>query len=421
MGRSPFRCAVRRAPQAGPLIVLILVSVASAANLSLPLDGYYRTGKYMPVRFEAQSGELRISAEGAITTEIRNPSGGIAPFLIVRSPIRNSPFSQPLHELQANEKLVGYAMDAPGVAEQLFPDAKIIPIRLDPANPLPGFSAWWQTLDAVVLSDTQLHELQDWQALLAGGTTLIVNSSAPPASEWPWEKETGAWVVRAREPILALAGGETYGPISGWMPGRPAMLRRLVFAAGAIFTILLASISLIRSRWMLVVGVMYGALTAAVAMSIGRLEPDMASAMGRISVEGPFCTSDFWRFRRAMRSGDFSESYAGDGLILPMPPTNGDSENMTLAANPRGWPIEFRYRLNRDGAAAFVSVRAFSESAKPPATQSITSPLQYLLPSDYPRMAVLGQYPDAFSDDSGFSNFIQWPGLLLANSDAMPK
>jgi hypothetical protein len=400
------------------LILLTLVSSASAANLSLPLDGYYRTGKYMPVRFEASPTELRLSADGAVTTVVQNPAGGIAPFLVVQSPIRNSPFSQSLHELQPDEKLVGYAIDAPGVAEKMFPGDHVIPLRLDPTNPLPGMGMCWQSLDAVVLDLKQFQELNDWKTLLAGGVTFVVrNPESPDALSWPWQEDGGYWVLRASAPPPAMPSDETYAPMAGWLPAN-FLLRRTVIVAGVVVVILILAVSLWRMP-----GVTFS--LAAVAISIFlvgairgliRFAPSTDDYYGVIFVKGEYTRDDFWDYTRVGDSGEGSEDLFG--LEFPMLAQHGGPEDVRLICDRRGSPEKFDYRLSA-GAYMAVLMVDVAPVGHPNLSTKITSPLRRLLTTHYPGASVLGEDPRV--EPPNLLLGTSWPDLYLANSDAIPK
>ena len=65
---------------------------AAEAAFSLPLQGHYRVGRYMPVHVSAQTDSandpLTLRATGALTTEIETAHGhidGIVPWLSIRT------------------------------------------------------------------------------------------------------------------------------------------------------------------------------------------------------------------------------------------------------------------------------------------------------------------------------------------------
>src|SRR5690242_13789758 len=67
-------------------LTLAIQSVGAGAEVSLPLVGHYRPGKFIPIRVtHGGTGEIRISAPGCVTTVIENPGETevVAPFLAV--------------------------------------------------------------------------------------------------------------------------------------------------------------------------------------------------------------------------------------------------------------------------------------------------------------------------------------------------
>src|SRR5687768_2437345 len=73
------------------LMVLMPVLAAHAATLDLPLDGYYREGRYMPVRVTADACEwLDIQGEGVLPIRVHARGAAIDavfPLLIMSSPV----------------------------------------------------------------------------------------------------------------------------------------------------------------------------------------------------------------------------------------------------------------------------------------------------------------------------------------------
>src|SRR4051794_14019635 len=72
-------------------LALAMQSPASAAEVSLPLEGHYRPGRFIPVRVShAGSGQVQISAPGCVTTVIANPAEAdvVVPFLAASDSVR---------------------------------------------------------------------------------------------------------------------------------------------------------------------------------------------------------------------------------------------------------------------------------------------------------------------------------------------
>src|SRR5438876_9507657 len=79
------------------LLILMLLSIPATADvsISLPLQGYYREGRYMPVHIhtaEPTTGTIRLSATGAADTvlSVSNTTVDvILPMLVLRAPLSN--------------------------------------------------------------------------------------------------------------------------------------------------------------------------------------------------------------------------------------------------------------------------------------------------------------------------------------------
>jgi hypothetical protein len=397
-------------------MMLSLVSIAGASDISLPLNGYYRLGRYMPVQFQGDSSELRWTADGAITTQIHGATGGIAPFLIVQSPVGNAPFAQPLHELGADEKLVGVVGEIKS-PEHLFPDAKVIPIPLT-TYPLPGPTAAWQSLDALVLTwqDMAGLSMETKAAFLAGGTTLAAAGPTAPDTQWAWHQEKEFWVLRAPAAISAAASDDAYQPLTGWTPGQSGTFRRDVVVLAAVFTILMIAAAKMKSIWTAAAAVILAGMSVIFLPVWERLQTPMATGVGTVQMDGPTVSFDTWVFQHALKDNDAMQPFAG--LAFPILPAHGGPDGMTLICDGVGHPMEFHYRLAAERAAAFV-YKAVSPSQSPQALSTpATSPLRLLLPSLYAGFTLQGEAP-APHDSTRIVT--QWPTLVLANSEDIPK
>src|ERR1041384_660037 len=138
-------------------------------QVTLPLQGHYRPGQYMPVRLAGTSDRatahatLRIDGTDLLPLVLPIPNSqvdAIVPLLALRVPILQIKWTiaddpphlvrAPLHLLAEDERLVGFTAIDLAFARPLFPGRRIIPISLDPIDPLPGPPAAWEALNAVV-------------------------------------------------------------------------------------------------------------------------------------------------------------------------------------------------------------------------------------------------------------------------------
>ena len=139
------------------LIAICLAAASSAATVTLPLGGLYRSGRYMPVQidYSHEQGVIRVAAAGAIDTAVRLGSAGrsTVPWLAISSSIQNPtwtdsagelhPLSMPLHTLEEHDRLVGFIGADSKLGQTVFAGADIIPITLD-AGWTPEPAAAWE-------------------------------------------------------------------------------------------------------------------------------------------------------------------------------------------------------------------------------------------------------------------------------------
>src|SRR5947209_4611739 len=105
----------------------------------MPLEGYYRPGRFMPVRVKVQGerNSILLRATGAMPTSLLRSGDGeaIAPWLMVESSVhgaqwlaggKDHPIEPDLHSLNDNEKLVGAAGVESRLADTIFPGFKVI-------------------------------------------------------------------------------------------------------------------------------------------------------------------------------------------------------------------------------------------------------------------------------------------------------
>ncbi|HZK82547.1 MAG TPA: hypothetical protein VFC46_15800, partial [Humisphaera sp.] len=187
---------------------------AADATLTLPLQGYYRPGHYMPVRVSARCDSpgavFSLRATNALTTQIKADGDTIdatVPWLSIRT-IRDvnwslgpadHPIELPLHPLEDDERLIGYAgADADALAPS-FPGKKLIRVELNVADPLPGDVTAWESLDGIVLDSSAAGRLYEStvSALLSAGTTIAIRQSQKPGGGWPWKRQGAYWIMRA--------------------------------------------------------------------------------------------------------------------------------------------------------------------------------------------------------------------------------
>ncbi len=200
----------------------------------------------------------------------------------------------------------------------LFPGERVIPVRLDAADPLPGPAACWEVLDAVVLDAAAMAAVDDNErsALLAGGVTLAAVGEGPPDAAWPWRRRGTAWVL-ARVPAGPTGAVEpdAYGPVESWSPGWSAAVRGGVVAvAGGVVLATIGLLCVVRpGPRAAVVGVtvLCGVATVGIVAWRSALDP-VAHGGGDVTVAGGgWAQRDAWVYDRGRSAADVDVEWKG--------------------------------------------------------------------------------------------------------------
>lgn len=376
--------------------------VQSAVIITLPTQGYYRPGRYMPVKMEGQtpSDSITLLGRETVPTEIARPDSMnvIVPWLIVSDMAndarwesaggQNRPLS--LHALSDEQRLVGFAGAPAEAASLLFAGNPIVPVRLDESRPLLEPVEAWECLDAVVLSAPAAARVDEAHrtALLAAGTIIAVRADRPPDDHWPWQLRGGFWVLQYKPAgPRAIIEPDAYGPVQGSDLGRPIAFRRSLMLAAVLFCILSMATLLWRSRWAVL-----GFILVCVLFMVGIVEwysrqspvLQLASAI-RIDA-GPISQLDLWTWQSSVRPTDASVRYAG--LTHPILATirQIDRSRLRLVCRPDGRPERFTFHLNRGESLAMQSRQL-----------GVASPLPKLAPASEP----WASFADAFYVPAG--------------------
>jgi hypothetical protein len=356
---------------------------AAEVQLSLPLEGYYRPGRYMPVRLVVRgegSGPLKLTAEGAVPVWLDVGSTGNAidvtvPLLVVRAPLGPLSWSLPngrsgrlearLTPLGEEDRLVAHSGTDAADAASLFPGKTIVPIALDLAAPLqaPRAVMAWEVLDGLVVDRAPGNHQVSF--LTVGGTAVVVRSATAPEPGWlQWQWVGKTWVMF--QPPAGPRGvvvPAAYDAASGWNPGRPPHLRRQALLLAAVFAIVVVGLTLWRSRL---------AVAAVVALSVvatGALvfwtarQSTVEGAGGTVLVRrGGLFQGDEWVYFKSLApaAAEFP-CYAGTKPIFSSA-EDVERTGMRLECNPDGIPLRFTFRLQPDATIAFLTRMALARS-----------------------------------------------------------
>ncbi len=193
-------------------------AVRAEDTISLPLQGYFRPGQYVPVLVGARDDVLTVAGDGILSTDVAaRDEPLVAPVLVTGSNAHELAAGSerlPLRPLRAEDVLVGYTGAGPPQLSSMFPGRNVIPIQLDGQLVRASPAVVWDVLDAVVLDAADV-DAPKVGGLLAGGTAVVVRGGARPDELWPWQPAEIGWVMRvdAPGPRDALVGEAGYPPM----------------------------------------------------------------------------------------------------------------------------------------------------------------------------------------------------------------
>lgn len=402
------------------LILALLVTAAatapraSAAEVSLPLRGYYRVGEYFPLRVSGAETEptVELRGEGLLPVRLTGAANTIVPMLVLDRPgaeltVAGKRVPVELRELSADERLVGTIGTTEGLPDGLFaPDKKIVrlPLDRDAAGlpPLYGRAIAWEALDAVV-ADVALPEAAGPEViatLLGRGVTLAVRADLKPDARWPWRQQ-GRWWVMRHDPVgpASAVAPAAYAPVAGWSPGLSHTVRTRVVAAAVLIAIADLAAVLLLPRRLGLPGVLIVTAAAAVTIpawaarqkTLARIEGDVVTRTGELA------QMDSWSYLTDPRDATWTGPWT-DADVRPMlaSPEHAARMDMTLECFGDRGPQRLTARLQRNLKLA-VLTRSLGPW-KPPRwgiTSEVNSPMRALINEAYlaPGVRVVGQEP----------------------------
>jgi hypothetical protein len=335
------------------LLLSILLVSSAAAEISLPLEGYYRPGAYMPVASGGERGAM-LRAPGGVATQA-GATPGVLPVLVLSATadhLERGDQKVPLHALAADQRLVGCATRDDALLPLLFPSNPIVTIQLNPENPLPGSPLAWDSLDVLV---TDAIDAKLIAPLLATGMTIAVRSDAPPDKLWPWKRLGDAWVLRPPADQPLTIDESAYEPTYAWQPAHSAATRQLVFIVAVLASCAMLGIALWRSRWSLPALVLFAGLFCA-GISVWRVKHTDVMTMTREGrTTGQITCTDRWTFQMSPTATKAEMKF--DGITWPVfaSAAHAESVHCVLECDATGNPSRFVYDLPSNARMAFVT------------------------------------------------------------------
>jgi hypothetical protein len=365
-------------------LCLFLFPFPSAAQSTaiLPLEGWYRTGRYMPVRIDLP-GPVTISADGAVPSQFHSSSSSasaIVPLLIFATEARQLridgsplPGDPPLRPLSSHQQLVAVAGTGDRLAAKMFPGESILTIHVDPLDPLPGPELAWQTLDALIVDGPWpgSFDSRKLPGLLAGGTEVALHSPNRPDDALPWEPIDGGWVLRPSiaGPLGCDGSDAAYLPWSAWHPDLPAAVRFQVVLAGVLFSLAVLACLLLPRRF-LIHAVAAATICAIVAIECWQSRtPKLFLAQGSVMIEGqPLLQTDRWQFLTSRQSTAGEIECTGE--CWPVFAESSQPTESSICLSWNGAEGRFTFRLPAQGKFAFFSKALRPQPISPVASGS---------------------------------------------------
>lgn len=305
--------------------LLLLIGVSASAQ-TLPLDGYFRPGNYMPVSIHGLPPPVTLVADGAVMTEIHTQEklAAFLPILASATEIRVKNVTLPLRAMKDNERLVGFALVDPKKTLQLFPGKAVIPVALDPSNPVPEPVYAWDSLDAIAISSDGYANLKPAviEELLACNVTIAVQSIRAPDTTFPWMQEGDFWLLRADfpGPTGAEMGEQFYLPLANFTPYRSGAARWMLVALALCFSLVVLMVCLLPRRFRAPAVATVSLISAGVIAFLSILPLHNSWILqGDLLIErGPLTAFDTYIYYAATRKVRFYTSEIPDP-VYPMP------------------------------------------------------------------------------------------------------
>jgi len=448
-------------------------------SIDLPLGPYYKAGKYIPVQVRADTGDGRewwvvVAAESAKGKFDIGVGGGrtgvnvttgrldaVVPWLVFDSRANRprlfieerteSVLGPALRAVDPlTERLVGWTTPDEGFARSLLgpqgggengaPAFTIIPIALNPAEPIRGHAAAWEALDLILLDAGAAARLSQEQlaALLACGVTVAVKTPGPPPAYyalWPSQR-VGEYLVFRHEVVGPVGGGAAgmlgadgypaaYRPVISWEPGWPwAFRRRLLLIAVAVCIPLLA-LALWRPRltWLWSTGYIAGAVVFLSYWWEAQLLVQQTGGEVIVRTDG-LTQTDGWTYQTTTENRDATVRWLDVTHPLFASRRGMDSTWMSLGCDTTGRPIFFHARLPGGAKLAYLSRSVGPRAPQTEPATPVQSPLAALAEELYltggGRLA--GELPGSVTAPPawGYLEVQQWKAIVIDRRTAAP-
>ena len=431
--------------------LLLVLACHAEDSVTLPLRGYYHPGKYMPVHVDVSPGSaeeisVHLDAPGSVWTHIRFEGGRIdatVPWFPVDAragaltwyvpPRHGGTAVQPsLKPLTEHQRIIGYAgVEATAalvVARAIYPADELLPIPLNPALPLPGIAAAWQTLDAVVLNRSAMQRVGEarFASLVAEGVAFAVlpgddvkETAGPPWPKWPWNPlPGGGWVIHYQPsgPSAVNYSDAIYEPVAAWRTGWPTLIRTRLFFLAAVFSILILLLALWRPRFVAIGAVILSGAFVAGLLTWGKARKPTLTCGGKIRIVSHGITQDDdWAYETCHQHISSTIRWVDTTRLIFASAAQLDACVARLVCSSNGDPDYIFFDLPAKTKIALLSRRCGPRAPSVSPSPAITSPLAevarnlYLRPGDQ----FIGQLPSSPLIGEPYAPVVQWPGIVI--------
>ena len=415
-------------------------------SITLPLNGYYHPGRYMPVHVamaprNADENEVKLSAPagGSVWTNLRfdgGPVDTVVPWMAVDPRAQQlswyvfprqggETLDTPLKPLGEHDRLVGWAgVDATAameVAQKIYPGDHVIMMPLNPLMPLPGSPAAWDTLDAVVLDPTATDRVGEsrFAALVGEGVAFAVRADIPaPFPRWTWQR-IGNWHVMhylPAGPTAVTYNDASYTPVGSWADGWSVEIRRQVAFAGAAFSVVLLLLLLWHPRYTVSLAVFVSFVCLGwIAYFRDHHRPGQTVG-GKIRIVTPAITQDDdWAFQTTHQTTYSNIRWVDTTRVVFNSAVQLDRISARIACYPNGDPDYIFFDLPAKAKVALLSRRCGPRAPTMTPSPAVPSPLTDLAKAIYLRPGddIVGEFPSAPLIGEAYAPIQQWPALLI--------
>lgn len=320
------------------LVLLGLTAIVHAEPVvTLPLDGYYRPGKFFPVKIESDR-EVTVEVKADAVSSRGHGRSLVLPAMslsrvasVVTVIVDGKPTELPIHPLETDQPLWLQLGDAPLDR----PAAGKFVVVNTPGN-VRGLSMAFESADFIQIAPEQLQYLRDTPLMLSGTTFVEEGNLIEP---------------EIRGPMTSLEDPRAYTvPV---VPGRDLPTRQATWLLLALFSIGVLALALWRWRFSwAAIGVCSLAAVAFGAYRWNTTSP-VTTATTEVTYPGRgYFYQDRWTFLSSLE--DTTQSFYVVNTEIVRPIFAGQAEQLGMVIEPTvgGW--QYQFHLSRGSSVAMM-------------------------------------------------------------------